>query len=152
MTPLQTEEFIARLLADHPDLCLDSRSIGRWSPLLAKLTSEQRHSLFPLARQHEARYIKARYAGSELYANYTEDDWQRIAGSYMPEELVLDPPWPTEFDRMRPDIQDVTDSRNSPPHFVLPEGNDWVFVAEYPAVSCPDQCSGAVLGCRQGTQ
>jgi hypothetical protein len=137
MTPQQTEEFIARLLAEHPDLCLDSRSIGRWSGLLAGLTSEQRSALMPLAVQHEAARHRARYGSQPFYAGWSDDDWLRFAQSYMPEELVLDPPWPTEFDRMRPDIQDITDPRNWPPHLVLPEGNDWVFVAEYPEVSAP---------------
>jgi hypothetical protein len=137
MTPQQTEQFIAHLLADHPDLCLDSRSIDGWSRLLAGLTSEQRRALMPLAVQHEAARHRARYGRQPFYAGWSDDDWLRFAQSYMPEELVLDPPWPTDFDRIRHDIQDVTDPQNWPPHLVLPEGSDWVFVAEYLEVSAP---------------
>ncbi len=49
----------------------------------------------------------------------------------------MTPREPTEFDRVLRDTVDLTDASKWPPHLVVPEKDDWVFVAEYPERNVP---------------
>jgi hypothetical protein len=135
MTPDEESTFVERLLAVHPGLCLDSRSIYQWTSLLATLTEGQRHALLPLARRQEA--VRQKAQRGQTRPEWSEDDWFRVAGSYSPSMLITNPPWPTEFDRVLADTQDITDVRNPSPYWVVPDDSDWVFVAEYREVDVP---------------
>lgn len=108
---------------------LDSLHIGSHREVLERLPADVRRALLPEARRQEALRWKHAYAGDPHYANRTDEDWARMAGSYLPSWLVDDPPWPTDFQHRR--AMSVRSRWFAERGIAPPSDEDWVFVIRF---------------------
>jgi len=124
MKPLITDNAF-----DPKLLRLDSFALGVAIPILKALSREQRLALLPEARRQEAQRQNELHAGGLFKSMNTTERWFLMSGSFMLNDLLDDPHWPTHFQHLRQCTRSVESCIKS--CISVPSDADWIYVDEF---------------------